>query len=213
MSSEFLAWQSEDLYALLGITRMANDDDIRKGFRNRAKDCHPDRFPLGSDERENAGQRFKELTIARDLLLDHRQRADYDRQQDLVQQAYFDAVVYQVPVQPKPPPPHNSFGDTLKRVYQQYEENEAAGLNYFERHSDSQETEEETEPETSKGVPAGSRKNAASFYYSQGMRLAARGQFRRALYALNNARMLDPELQISDSLISRIRAKAWYSKS
>lgn len=211
MSSEFLAWQSQDLYALLGITRMASEEDIRKAFRSRAKDCHPDRFPLGSIERQEADSRFKELTLARDTLLDTRQRADYDRQQDLVQQAYFDAVVYQVPVQTKPPP-KNSFGDTLKKVYQEYQAQEEAGQSYFEAVDTSAE-EEMDPPENGKGVPEASRKNAASFYYSQGMRLAARGQFRRALYALNNARMLDPELDISDSLISRIRAKAWYSKS
>ncbi|MGE3727355.1 MAG: DnaJ domain-containing protein [Candidatus Sericytochromatia bacterium] len=209
MSSEFLAWQSQDLYALLGITRMASEEDIRKAFRTRAKDCHPDRFPLGSAERLEADSRFKELTLARDTLLDVGQRADYDRQQDLVQQAYFDAVVYQVPVQAKSPP-KNSFGDTLKKVYQEYQAQEEAGQSYF----DSANAESEEDPaEHGKGVPEASRKNAASFYYSQGMRLAARGQFRRALYALNNARMLDPELDISDSLISRIRAKAWYSKS
>lgn len=210
MSSEFLAWQNQDLYALLGITRMASEEDIRKAFRSRAKDCHPDRFPLGSSERQDADSRFKELTLARDTLLDPQQRAAYDRQQDLVQQAYFDAVIYQVPVQSKPPP-RNSFGDTLKKVYQQYQEQEEAGQSYFD--APVSPSEEEPHADQGKGVPEASRKNAASFYYSQGMRLAARGQFRRALYALNNARMLDPELEISDSLLNRIRAKAWYSKS
>lgn len=207
MSSEFLSWQQQDYYALLGVTRMASAEEIRKAFRLRAKDCHPDRFPLGSQAHEAASAHFKELMLAKETLLDPQQREAYDRQQDLIQQAWFDAVVYQVPIQPKAPE-RNSFGDTLKRVYQQYQDQENTQFNYYDSGS-----EDEEEAQTSKGIPPGSRKNAASFYYSQGVRLAARGQFRRALYALNNARMLDPELPISESLLSRVRAKAWYSKN
>ncbi|PIQ27187.1 hypothetical protein COW36_16675 [bacterium (Candidatus Blackallbacteria) CG17_big_fil_post_rev_8_21_14_2_50_48_46] len=208
MSSEFLSWQEQDFYALLGITRMATEEDIRKAFRLRAKECHPDRFPLGSEDREGADLRFKELSHAKDTLLDPQLREAYDRQQDLVQQAWFDAVVYQVPVQKKAPP-KSSFGETLKKVYQQYQEQEEE---HFNAYDGGLVEEEDPEPQNNKGVPEASRKNAASFYYSQGMRLAARGQYRRALYALNNARVLDPDLQISESLISRIRAKAWYSR-
>lgn len=207
MSSEFLAWQQGDYYALLGVTRMADADEIRKAFRLRAKDCHPDRFPLGSPEHEAASTRFKELLLAKETLLDPQRREAYDRQQDLIQQAWLDAVIYQVPVQ-SPPSARKSFSETLKRVYQQYQAQENSSFSHYDSTSEA----EESAP-SGKGVPPGSRKNAASFYYAQGMRLAARGQFRRALYALNNARMLDPELSIPESFLMQIRAKAWYSRS
>ena len=205
MSSDYLAWQQQDFYALLGVTRMASEDEIRKAFRARARECHPDRFPLDSPEQAEAEKRFKELMLARDTLLDLSARADYDRQQDLVQQAWLDAVVYQVPVQKKPPA-STAFGDLLRQVYQQYQTPEASRFNVYDQ------PPEEVPETVQKGVPEPARKNAAAFYYSQGIRLAAQGQFRRALHALNSARMLDPELEIEAGLLNRVRTRAWYSK-
>lgn len=207
MSGDLLAWQRSDHYALLGITRMADEDDIRRAFRQKAKEHHPDRFPLHSTERENADQLFKQLTIARDTLLDAQQREAYDREQELIQQAYFDAVIYQVPVTQKSRPSSTAFIQTLKSVFQH-----AAQKNDYESPDEEgvfKAAEEEDAPKH-RGIPQHSKSNAAHFYYSRGMRLAARGLFRRALYDLNNARMLDPELPISESFLHQLKHRAYY---
>lgn len=207
---EFLDWQKHDFYALLGVTRMATGDEIRKAYRRKALDYHPDRWPLDSPERTDAEKRFLKLTEARDTLLDTVARETYDRDQDLTQQAWLDAIVtqYQAQVPVKPPPkPSSDFKETLKNMVEQtYAQSE-----YRTGESQAQYDDEEDETPKRKGLPEYSRKNAAAYYYSQGVRFAARGHYRRALYAMNNAKMLDPEIEISPYLLNKIRSQAYYS--
>ncbi|HEY9844429.1 MAG TPA: DnaJ domain-containing protein [Candidatus Obscuribacterales bacterium] len=218
MSNEFLDWQKDDFYALLGITRMADIEEIRRAYRKRAMECHPDRLPLDSPERKAAELRFLELTVARDTLLDPLRREAYDRQQDLTQQAWLDSMVSQYQTQiPLNPPPRQKHGfqETLKRVFEEAQERDDyqradfivgdSGAKLY-----SQEDDEDEAPRH-RGLPGYSRKNAAAYYYAQGVRLAARGQYRRALYALNNASMLDPDIEISPFLLNKIRTYAYYS--
>lgn len=208
MSGDLLAWQRSDHYALLGVTRMAGEDDIRRAYRQKAKEHHPDRFPLNSPEREDADQFFKQLTVARDILLNIQQREAYDRDQELIQQAYFDAVIYQVPITERVRPSKSAFMQTLKSVYQSAEQK-----SYYEEadEDDVFRAPEEDSPKH-RGIPQHSKRNSAHFYYSRGMRLAARGLYRRALYDLNNARMLDPELSIPDSLLQQLKHMALYRR-
>jgi hypothetical protein len=49
-----------DYYEVLGIDKNATDDDIKRAFRRKAKECHPDLHP---DDKE-AEARFKELNAA-----------------------------------------------------------------------------------------------------------------------------------------------------
>lgn len=217
MSNEFLDWQKDDFYALLGVTRMADAEEVRRAYRKRALECHPDRLPLDSPERKAAEHRFLGLTEARDTLLDPIRREAYDREQDLTQQAWLDAMVsqYQTQVPFTPPPAKKSgFQETLKKIFEQNQGGEEASRADFivgdggaRIHED-----EDDELPRHKGLPEHSRRNAAAYYYSQGVRFAARGQYRRALYALNNARMLDPELEISPYMLNKIRTYAFYSK-
>lgn len=216
MSSELLDWQKDDFYALLGITRMADAETIRKAYRRRALECHPDRLPLDSPERKAAEGRFLLLTDARDTLLDPLRREAYDRQQDLTQQAWLDAMVsqYHVPMPPAPKAkPRSGFQETLKQVFEQTLEEETPQTDFIVGDNGAHVSADEADEAQAshKGIPGYSRKNAASYYYSQGVRFAARGQYRRALYALNNARMLDPELEISPYLLNKIRTQAYYS--
>ena len=64
-----------DFYAVLGVTRTASDDDIKKAYRKLAMTYHPDRNN-GSKEAE---ERFKEITEAYDVLRDPQKRAAFDR--------------------------------------------------------------------------------------------------------------------------------------
>lgn len=62
-------------YDILGATPTDSPDDIRKAYRRRAKTLHPDLNP-GDKQAE---ERFKELSVAYDLLSDPDKRKRFDR--------------------------------------------------------------------------------------------------------------------------------------
>ena len=65
---------ARDLYEVLGVSRDATDDDIKKAFRKQARKLHPD-----VNKSPNAEEEFKELNEAYDVLSDPNKRAYYDR--------------------------------------------------------------------------------------------------------------------------------------
>ncbi|HET6469282.1 MAG TPA: J domain-containing protein [Geminicoccaceae bacterium] len=64
-----------DPYEVLGLARDASQDDIAKAYRRLAKESHPDLHPGDAA----AEERFKELSLAREILSDPEKRARYDR--------------------------------------------------------------------------------------------------------------------------------------
>jgi len=66
----------KDYYEVMGVTKEATQDDIKKAYRKLAKKWHPDLHP---DNREEAEKKFKEVSEAYEVLSDTEKRAMYDR--------------------------------------------------------------------------------------------------------------------------------------
>jgi len=66
---------SQDFYEMLGCTRNASPEDIKKAYRKLAMQHHPDRNQGDKD----AEKKFKEVNHAYDILKDPDKRAAYDR--------------------------------------------------------------------------------------------------------------------------------------
>src|SRR6186713_1779892 len=64
-----------DYYEVLGVTRTANDGELKSAYRKLAMQWHPDRNPGDKD----CEHRFKEINEAYDVLKDGDRRAAYDR--------------------------------------------------------------------------------------------------------------------------------------
>src|SRR5580693_7926534 len=64
-----------DYYEVLGLSRNADDGDIKKAYRKMAMEYHPDRNP-GNREAE---EKFKEAAEAYQVLSDGEKRQLYDR--------------------------------------------------------------------------------------------------------------------------------------
>jgi molecular chaperone DnaJ len=64
-----------DFYEILGVRRDASADAIKKAYRKRARELHPDANP----DDTAAADKFKELSRAYEVLSDPEQRARYDR--------------------------------------------------------------------------------------------------------------------------------------
>ncbi|MGZ8605665.1 MAG: molecular chaperone DnaJ [Actinomycetota bacterium] len=62
-----------DLYEILGLTREASSDDVKKAYRRLAREYHPDVNPDPAAE-----ERFKEVTAAYEILSDPQKRQQYD---------------------------------------------------------------------------------------------------------------------------------------
>jgi len=66
---------AQDLYAVLGVSKTATEDEIKKAYRKLAKKYHPDLHP-GDKEAE---AKFKEVNDAYEVLGDAQKRSNYDR--------------------------------------------------------------------------------------------------------------------------------------
>lgn len=75
-----------DFYEVLGVTRTAEHETIRRAYRRLARQYHPDLNPA-------AAEQFKEISAAYDVLSDPARRAMYDEFGDVSLKPGFDPVV------------------------------------------------------------------------------------------------------------------------
>src|SRR4030043_122850 len=71
---------SKDYYNILGVSKDASDDEIKKAYRKLAHKFHPDKS--GGDE-----ARFKEVNEAYQVLSDKEKRSHYDQYGQTFEQA------------------------------------------------------------------------------------------------------------------------------
>jgi len=72
-------WMEKDYYAELGVTKDADQKEIKKAFRKLARQLHPDNNP-GDAEAEG---RFKEINEAYDTIGDEDSRKEYDHVREM----------------------------------------------------------------------------------------------------------------------------------
>ncbi|MCL2025001.1 MAG: molecular chaperone DnaJ [Coriobacteriia bacterium] len=65
---------NQSYYDVLGVTKNATAEDIKKAFRHKARECHPD-----VSDAADAEDRFKKLNEAYDVLSDPAKRRQYDQ--------------------------------------------------------------------------------------------------------------------------------------
>lgn len=65
-----------DYYDILGVSKSASADEIKKAYRKQALEWHPDRH---KDDKETAEKRFKEINEAYQVLSDPQKKAAFDQ--------------------------------------------------------------------------------------------------------------------------------------
>lgn len=67
-----------DLYEILGVSRTATTEEIKKAYKKLALQYHPDKNQ--GPQQEEASKKFREISKAYDVLSDPRKRQQYDLQ-------------------------------------------------------------------------------------------------------------------------------------
>src|SRR5689334_16468778 len=72
--ARFMPVEFKDYYKILGVSREASQDEVRKAFRKLARQYHPD----VAKDKKKAEEKFKEINEAYEVLGDPEKRKKYD---------------------------------------------------------------------------------------------------------------------------------------
>ena len=67
-------WIDKDFYSVLGVSKDASPEDVKKAYRKLARKYHPDQNPGDAA----AEKKFKDITEANSVLSDPEEREQYD---------------------------------------------------------------------------------------------------------------------------------------
>ena len=70
-----MAQEKRDYYEVLGVSKGASEDEIKRAYKKLARKYHPDMNP-GDKEAE---EKFKEVNEANEVLSDPEKKARYDQ--------------------------------------------------------------------------------------------------------------------------------------
>ena len=68
--------ERRDYYEVLGVEKTATPDEIKRSYRKLAIRWHPDK---NLNNKEEAEERFKEISVAYTILSDETKRSNYDK--------------------------------------------------------------------------------------------------------------------------------------
>lgn len=79
----------KDYYGILEVASGASDEDLKKAYRRLAQEWHPDKHHLEPDQqRQEAEEKFKEISEAYATLSDPEKRANYDATGDPTKRSF-----------------------------------------------------------------------------------------------------------------------------
>ena len=81
-----------DPYSVLGVSRGASDEEIKKAYRNLSRKYHPD-ANVNNPNKAQAEEKFKDIQSAYNQIMDERQNGSYSVKKKKVKTNNFSAAI------------------------------------------------------------------------------------------------------------------------